>query len=73
MALLITWKEPYSAVKSSRIPKFNTKRYFSLTFATTRLNLYFFSSFEIESRFSIHNVFGHDSTHLGCNQLEAIG
>ncbi|KAF7808148.1 uncharacterized protein G2W53_040309 [Senna tora] len=56
--------EPHLSIKSTRIPKYNAKRAFQLTCATARLNLYFLCSFEIQSRFSIHNVFGHDFTHL---------
>ncbi|KAF7807371.1 uncharacterized protein G2W53_039532 [Senna tora] len=43
---------------------YNAKRYFKFTCATTHLNLYFLSSFDIQSRFSIRNVFRHDLTHL---------
>ncbi|KAF7808169.1 uncharacterized protein G2W53_040330 [Senna tora] len=59
--------EPHSSIKSIRIPKYNAKRSFSLTCSTTRLNLFFLSSFEIQSRFSIHNVFRHGLTHFPCN------
>ncbi|KAF7821587.1 hypothetical protein G2W53_027042 [Senna tora] len=59
--------EPHSRIKSTRIPKYNAKRSFSLTCATTRLNLYFLSSFKIQSRFSIQNVFKHELTHLRCD------
>ncbi|KAF7807546.1 uncharacterized protein G2W53_039707 [Senna tora] len=59
--------EPHSSIKSIRIPKYNAKRSFSITCSTTHLNLFFFSSFEIQSRFSIHNLFRHDLTHFPCN------
>ncbi|KAF7808082.1 uncharacterized protein G2W53_040243 [Senna tora] len=58
---------PHSSRLFTRILKYNAKRSFSLTSATTRLNLCFLSSFEIQSRFSIHNGFRHDLTHLPCN------
>ncbi|KAF7821436.1 uncharacterized protein G2W53_026891 [Senna tora] len=51
-------------MKSTLIHKYNAKRSVSLTCATTRLNLYFLSSFKIQSRFSIRNVLRHDLTHL---------
>ncbi|KAF7808147.1 uncharacterized protein G2W53_040308 [Senna tora] len=59
--------EPHSSIKSTRIPKYNVKRSFSLTCATTFLNLCFMSSFEIQSQFSTQNVFRHDLKHLPSN------
>ncbi|KAF7823941.1 uncharacterized protein G2W53_022085 [Senna tora] len=59
--------EPHSRIKSTQIPKYNENRSFSLTCSTTRLNLYFLSSFETQSRFSIQNVFRHDLKNLPCD------
>ncbi|KAF7802305.1 uncharacterized protein G2W53_041416 [Senna tora] len=56
--------EPHSSNKTTRIPKHNAKQSVSLTCATTILNLYFSGLFEIQSRFSIQNVFRYDLTHL---------
>ncbi|KAF7835548.1 uncharacterized protein G2W53_010407 [Senna tora] len=41
--------EFHSRLKSTRIPKYIVEPSVSLTCATTRLNLYFFNSFEIQS------------------------
>ncbi|KAF7807542.1 uncharacterized protein G2W53_039703 [Senna tora] len=57
----------HSSFKSTRIPKYNAKRSVWLTCARTRLNLYFLSSFEIQSRFSIQNMFRHNLSHLSCD------
>ncbi|KAF7821440.1 uncharacterized protein G2W53_026895 [Senna tora] len=59
--------EAHSSIKYTRIPKYNVKRYFSHTCATTRLNLYLLSYFEIQSRFPIQNEFRHHSTYLPCD------
>ncbi|KAF7842077.1 uncharacterized protein G2W53_004375 [Senna tora] len=61
--------EPHSisTSKSIRIPKYNAKRSFRLAFATTRLSLFFLRTFEIQSRFSVENVFIHDLADLPCN------
>ncbi|KAF7807543.1 uncharacterized protein G2W53_039704 [Senna tora] len=56
-------------IKSTRIPKYNAKRSFSLTCATTRLNLCFLGSYEIQSRFSCHNVFRDDLRYLPCDEV----
>ncbi|KAF7808094.1 uncharacterized protein G2W53_040255 [Senna tora] len=60
---------PHSSIKSTRIPKYNAKQSISLTCTTTHLNFGFLSSFEFHSRFSIHNVFRQDLTHLPCDQV----
>ncbi|KAF7832051.1 uncharacterized protein G2W53_014384 [Senna tora] len=59
--------ESLSSIKSTRIPKYNAKRSVRLSCASTRLNLYFLSSFEIQSRFSIQDVLRYDLTHLQCD------
>ncbi|KAF7821393.1 uncharacterized protein G2W53_026848 [Senna tora] len=56
--------EPHSSIKSTRIPKYNAETSFGLTYATKRSNFYFSGSLEIQSRFSVQNVFRHDLTHL---------
>ncbi|KAF7832923.1 uncharacterized protein G2W53_015256 [Senna tora] len=56
---------PHSRIESTQIPKYNVKQSVRLTCATTRLSLYF--TFQIQSRFSIPNVFRHDFTHLPCD------
>ncbi|KAF7842031.1 uncharacterized protein G2W53_004329 [Senna tora] len=67
MTHLPRYHEPHSSIKPTRIPKYNAKRSFLLACASTRLNLYFFSSFEIQSRFSVQNVFRQDFTLLPCD------
>ncbi|KAF7844349.1 uncharacterized protein G2W53_001254 [Senna tora] len=59
--------EPYSSIKSTRIRKYNPERSICLAYATTRLNLNFLSSFEIQSRFSVPNAFRHDLPHFQCD------
>ncbi|KAF7808167.1 uncharacterized protein G2W53_040328 [Senna tora] len=59
--------DPYSSIISTQIPKYNAKRSFSLTCATTRLNFCLLSSYEIQSQFSNHIVFTQDLTNLPCD------
>ncbi|KAF7812558.1 uncharacterized protein G2W53_033534 [Senna tora] len=58
--------ESHSSFEGNLIPKYKARRSVRPNCGTTYLNLYFLKYFEIQSRFSIQNVFRHDLKHLPC-------